>query len=127
MGEIVILIAGIPPGVKVGIFDEEKEKGNPDRPILLEEAARSDYILEKTISESYVGKKVNVVIRSAGFKPYSFKTKIAKYGLFHAAYLEIDRIYSGTKSKIPSDWNSVNEHRKAEEQIINLINVRKSK
>ena len=34
-----IVIAGVPPGVKVGVFNENEEKRTKERTILLEEAA----------------------------------------------------------------------------------------
>lgn len=113
-----IVIAGVPPGVKVGVFDERKKRGDPDRPILLEESRNPNYVVEKRIDASYAGAKVKVVIRSAGFLPIEFEDTIDRdIGLYHATLLIIDRVYSGTKSEIPGEWNSTAEHRKAEKII----------
>lgn len=119
--ELTILFSGVPPGVKVGVFEPHGESEGSKNEILLETTTRHDYVLEKQIPQSLIGKKVRVVIRSAGFKPYSFDTEIERYGLYHAAYLIVDNVYSGSQSEVPPKWDTLKEHRKAEILIINKI------
>ncbi len=113
-----IVIAGVPPGVNVGVFDERKEEGDEARPILLEEASSSNYVVETKVDPSYGGVPIKVVIRAAGFLPIEFEDTIDEAkGLFHAARLEVDRIYTGNKSEVPPGWDTEAEHRKAQKVI----------
>lgn len=116
--QIKIYIDGVPPGIGVGIFDLRKGKNSQNREILLQKVKGPDYNIESTIDKSYGGVPVKVVIRAAGFLPYSNETIIEnKIGLFHAAKLEIDRIYSGQSKKVPQGWDSNREHREAEQRV----------
>ncbi len=65
-----IFIGGVPPGVRVGIFDERKEKGTPQRVLLLEEVAGPEHFVETEIDKELGDDPVKVVIRAAGFIPY---------------------------------------------------------
>jgi hypothetical protein len=113
-----IVIAGVPPGVKIGVFDERKENEDEARQIFLEEVTASDRVIEKEIDASYSGAPVKVVIRSVGFLPVEFYDTIdERIGLLHAAKLEIDRVYSGGDIDVPLGWNSEVEHRKAQKLI----------
>jgi hypothetical protein len=110
-----IFICGVPPGISVSVFDERKEKDSLHRALLLEKVAGPEYSIETEIDREFDGVPVKVLIRAAGFLPYEFKDKIEEgIGLFHAAKLEIDRVYSGSLNRVPDGWNSSYEHRKAE-------------
>lgn len=122
-----IVIAGVPPGVKVGVFNENAEKRTKERTILLQEAENSEYIVTKSIPKSFAGTPVKVVIRSYGFLPREFITTIdSELGLYHAARLDIDRNVSPPTPDVPDGWNAQIEHRKAETKIQDLITDAKS-
>jgi len=115
-----IVIAGIPEGVRTAIFDESKEKSDDKRQIV-NSLANSDWIVSKEVKNSFNGIPVCVVIRCSGFLPYQYRTTLEPgIGLFHAARLEIDQVYNGKDSKVPENWNTAQEHRKAEEKIQTL-------
>lgn len=112
-----ICIAGIPEGVRVAVFDERKGKGDDAREII-NEMANSEWVVEAEIDKSYGGTPVKVVVRCAGFIPYQYQGHIEpRIGLFHAATLEVDRIYNGDTSNVPRNWDSAQEHRNAETKI----------
>jgi len=122
-----IVIAGVPPGVKVGVFNENVEKRSEERAILLQEAENPEYIVTKSIPKSLAGTPVKVVIRSYGFLPQEFTTTIdPELGLYHAARLDIDRVVSPPTPDVPNGWNAQVEHRKAEIKIQELINEAKA-
>jgi len=118
--ELEIYIGGVPPGVRVGIFDERVKRGEPSREIFLEEVG-PDSCIHRRIDPSYGGAPVEVVIRCAGYLPYEYLDTIEEgIGLFHAAHLRVDTVYEGIKHNIPSGWNATDEHRKAEREVQRL-------
>ncbi len=113
-----VFIGGVPPGVKVGVFDEREEKGSPLRALLLEVVSGPEHSIETEIYKGFEGVPVRVVIRAAGFLPYRYKDTIKDgIGLFHAVNLEIDRLYSGSRSKVPDGWNPSLEYRAVEKKV----------
>lgn len=112
-----IVVAGVPPGVKVGVFDEtESPGGSPADAIMLVEAESDDYVVAQEVPASLAGRDVRLVIRSAGFLPITAFAKIdPQHGLLHAARLEVDHNYSGSQSEVPDDWNADAENRKAQD------------
>ena len=113
-----VYIAGVPTGINVGIFDTREAKGSPNR-VIITQPANSDWVVDTRIDAQYGGVPVKVVIRGVGFKFYEYPTTIELgIGLFHAANLEVDRVYNGANSKVLSGWDSAIQHRKAEEKIL---------
>jgi len=116
-----IFISGVPPGVKVDVFDAREEKGSLLRALLLEVVAGPEHSIETEIYKGFEGIPVRVVIRAAGFLPYQYRDTIKDgIGLFHAANLKIDRLYSGSRSKVPDGWNHSLEYRIAERKVQRL-------
>ena len=112
-----ICIAGIPKGVRAAVFDEREGKGDASREII-NEMANSEWVVEAEIDKLYGGIPVKVVVRCAGFIPYQYQGHIEpRIGLFHAAKLEVDRVYNGDTSNVPRNWDSAQEHRNAETKI----------
>ncbi len=112
-----ICIAGIPEGVRAAVFDEREEKDGAAREII-NETANSEWAVETDLDKSYGGAPVKVVVRCAGFLPYQYQGHIEHgIGLFHAAKLEVDRVYSGDNNRVPENWDSAQEHRNAEVKI----------
>jgi hypothetical protein len=115
-----IIIAGLPEGVRAAVFDERKAAADPGRE-LINSTANSEGIIESSVPRSLGGISVKVVIRCAGFLPYEYIGQLEPgIGLFHAAQLEVDHVYSGNASAIPPSWDSAQEHRRAEEKIQHL-------
>jgi len=112
-----ICIAGIPEGVRAAVFDERQEKGGATREII-NETANSEWVVQTNVDKSYGGAPVKVVVRCAGFLPYQYQGYIEPgIGLFHAAKLEVDRVYGGDNNIVPENWDSAQEHRNAEVKI----------
>jgi hypothetical protein len=65
-----IFIGGVPPGVKVDVFDAREEKGSLLRALLFEVVAGKEHSIETEIYKGFEGIPVRVVIRAAGFLPY---------------------------------------------------------
>lgn len=113
-----IFIGGVPPGVRVGVFDERSKKNDDKRVIVLEEVAGASSSIETEVDATYGGVPVKVVVRCAGFLPYEYADTIEKgIGLFHAAHLTVDRHYSGNKHEIPHGWDASAEYRRAEREV----------
>lgn len=108
-----IYVGGVPPGVRVAVFDTRFDQDSEQRTIFNEEAGPEGCI-EKEIDPSLGGVRVKVVIRSAGFLLHEYTDTIQDgIGLFHAARMELDGNYSGKQHEIPTGWNAMVEHRKA--------------
>jgi hypothetical protein len=117
-GKLMIYIDGVPPGIKVAVFDQRVSREDEARTIVLEEVTEPSYSIEAYIDREYGGAPVKVVIRRAGFLPYQYQDTIEEgIGLFHAARLEIDRVFKGTGSGVPAGWNPIVEWREAEKRV----------
>jgi hypothetical protein len=113
-----VFIAGVPPGVSVGLYAVSQDGRVEDRPIFFEQVPGPEHDYELLVAESYRNTRVRLVIRPAGFLPKEYDAEITDFGLFRAIEMEPDRNFSGDANEHASDWNTAAEFEAAQIRML---------